>query len=54
MEFIDDKNKHLTYWNRNYIFIGTFLIVGINILLFVLLGNSFIDESLGGKYIWYD
>lgn len=34
MKFIDDKNKSINSWNRNYFFIGTFLFILINVILF--------------------
>ncbi len=32
--WLDDKSKKLTYWNRNYYFVTTVLIVILNIVLF--------------------
>ena len=45
MKFFDDKNKNLKWYNRNYFYIGTIMIVLINVLLFVVLGNSW-DSSI--------
>lgn len=53
MKFIDEKNKTLKWWNRNYFFAGTFVVIAINILLFVILGNHFINEEIGGYFVWY-
>lgn len=51
MKFFDDKNKKLTYWNRNYFYTGTILIIAVNILLFVFFGGNFADK-IGGEYVW--
>ena len=45
MKFFDDKSKDLKWHNRNYFYIGTIMIVLINVLLFVVLGNSW-DSSI--------
>ena len=43
MKFFDDKNKKLTWWNRNYFYVGTIVIILINVFLFLVLGNSWED-----------
>ena len=40
MKFIDDKNKKLSKWNRNYFFVGTILFIVLNIVLFAVYGLS--------------
>lgn len=40
MKIIDDKNKKLTIFTRNYFFIATLLVVAINIFLFAFLGSK--------------
>lgn len=40
MKFFDDKNKSLKWWSRNYFYIGTIVVVLVNILLFVELGYN--------------
>ena len=40
MKFIDDKNKEVKWWNRNYFYAGTIAIVLLNILLFAFAGNN--------------
>lgn len=52
MKFVDDKNKKLSWYSRNYLFLGTLTIITLNILLFALLGNYFTD-GIGGQHIWY-
>ena len=37
MRIIDDKTKNLYWWNRNYFYIGTLFIIGLNFLLFFVL-----------------
>ena len=39
MKFIDDKSKNLKWYNRNYLYLGTLLIVVINIFVFAVIGN---------------
>ena len=39
MKFVDVKNKKVKWWNRNYFFAGTIMIIAVNILLFWLCGN---------------
>ena len=51
MKFIDDKSKNLKWYNRNYLYLGTLLIVAINIFLFAVIGNSFAD-GIGGYKVW--
>ena len=36
MEFFDDKNKSVTKWNRNYFYLGTVILVTLNIFIFEL------------------
>ena len=43
MKFFDDRSKKIKWWNRNYFFAGTILVVLVNILLFAFLGGSFQD-----------
>jgi len=40
MKFVDDKSKNLHWWNRNYLFLGTILIVAINILIFAFVNKN--------------
>lgn len=40
MKFFDDKNKNTKWWNRNYFFIRTIIIVLLNIVLFSILGSN--------------
>lgn len=51
MKFIDDKNKNLTWYNRNYFYLGTVIVVAINILLFAFMGNNY-AKGIGGEYVW--
>lgn len=44
MKFFDDKNKNLRWWNRNYFYVGTIVIIAVNILLFVLLDYGWDSE----------
>ena len=53
MNFFDDKSKKTNWYNRNYLFLGTVIVVCVNILLFALLGNDF-SSGIGGEHIWYD
>ncbi len=51
MKFIDDKNKKLNWWNRNYFYLGTIIVIVTNILLFNFLGNNFAGD-IGGEHVW--
>ncbi len=52
MAFFDDKSKKLTWFTRNYFFLGTLLFVMLNILLFVCFGNSW-EEIYGNvNNVW--
>ena len=37
MKYVDDKNKNLKWWNRNYFWLGTILYVFINLMLYMSL-----------------
>ena len=52
IKFVDYKNKKVSWYNRNFLYLGTVIIISINILFFVLLGNYF-TENVGGQYVWY-
>ena len=54
MKFFDDKHKSLKWWNRNYFYIGTIVVILINILLFVKLGDGWNSEiiSVDGAGHW--
>lgn len=39
MKFIDDKNKKINWWNRNYFFTGTIFISVLFIVIFAIWGN---------------
>ena len=47
MKFFDDKRKNINWHNRNYFYIGTIIVIVLNILLFVFLGNNF-AKDIGG------
>lgn len=51
MKFIDVKNKQTTWWNRNYFYAGTILVIILNILLFACLGEGYAND-IGGGYVW--
>ena len=51
MKFIDDKSKNLKWYNRNYFYIGTIIVIVVNILLFKFLGNNY-AKDIGGQYVW--
>lgn len=40
MKFIDDKSKNLKWWNRNYFYAGTIIVILVNILLFAYGGDD--------------
>lgn len=40
MRFFDDRTKNVKWWNKNYFYVGTIIIIAINILLFAFAGNS--------------
>ena len=43
MKFFDDKMKNVRWWNKNLFFLGTLLIIGVNMGLFYLLGAGWSD-----------
>lgn len=51
MKFFDDKNKNLKWYNRNYFYIGTIIVIVLNILLFAILGNNY-AKDIGGHHVW--
>lgn len=60
MKIIDDSTKKLHWWNRNYFFVGTILIVTINIMIFAFAGNTWVDnigeavDRHWGDIFWFD
>ncbi len=52
MKFFDDKNKKLSWWTRNYFFLGTVLFIALNISIFAILGNSWEDAFGGISGVW--
>lgn len=56
MKFFDDKSKNVKWWNRNYFYMGTIVIVLVNILLFKLLGSSWENSivDIDGMNHWDD
>ena len=52
MAFFDDKSKKITWFTRNYFFLGTLLFVMLNILLFVCFGNSWEDPFGNVTEVW--
>ena len=58
MKVIDDKSKKVTWYNRNYFYLGTIIVIVINILIFYFLGNdwesSFKVSSGGDAAFDYD
>ena len=53
MKFFDDKCKRTKWYNKNYFFVGTLIIIAINIILYWQYGNDF-NNYIGGEHIWYD
>lgn len=52
MKFFDDKNKKLSWWTRNYFFLGTILFVALNISIFAILGNNWESVYGGISNVW--
>lgn len=53
MKFFNDENKTLTWYNKNYFFVGTIVFVVLNISLFAFLGNNYARNlGIGGPYVW--
>lgn len=44
MSALNDKTKKVTWKNRNYLFLGTILIIVLNIVLFAVLGNDWVGK----------
>lgn len=51
MQFIVNKSKNKKWYNRNYFYVGTILVIVLNIMLFACLGYDFAND-IGGDYIW--
>lgn len=55
MKFIDDKNKKLTWWTRNYFYLGTILFVFLCIFIHAVFGNHNFEPWIGeveDNYLW--
>ncbi len=53
MKFFDDNNKKTCWWNRNYFYVGTIVIILLNIFLFWFAGSSWqniVPATLGDRY----
>ena len=56
MKYIDDDSKKLYWWNRNYFFVGTILIVLINIVIYAFEDSGWGYPRVGNGYLmgsWY-
>lgn len=40
MKILNDNEKTLHWWNRNWFFLGTIAIILVNIVLFAILGSN--------------
>ena len=45
MRYIDDKNKNLKWWNRNYFWIGTVLYIFVNLMLYMCVSNFYLNRA---------
>lgn len=61
MKFIDDKNKKLTWWSRNYAYLGTLLFVTLCVSIYTIVGNGSarprldnVDENIFYKAFVFD
>lgn len=54
MILLDDKSKRTRWYNRNYLFIATILIIVTNILLYHFFGNSWNDKFYNASATWED
>lgn len=50
MKFIDCENKDLKWFNRNLFYVGTVIVVLINVLAFVLGGSSWAIEYVSSRW----
>ena len=53
MRVIDDKNKNLNLFTRNYFYFTTILVVAINVLLYAIFANDF-TSAIQPTGFWYD
>jgi len=54
MSFLDTKNKQKHWFNRNYFYVSTILLIAVNILLLAVWGNNW-EEFAGDVHIsWGD
>ena len=51
MNFFNDRTKKINWWNRNYLFIGTFIIIAVILCLY----GTGVDRHIGNPedYDWY-
>lgn len=54
MILLDDKSKRTRWYNRNYLFIATLLIITTNILLFYFFGNNWRTKFYNAEAKWED
>ena len=54
MILIDDKSKRTRWYNRNYLFIATILIITANILLYYFLGHDWNNKLYNAEAKWED
>ena len=56
MKFIDDKNKKLTWWSRNYFYLGTILFIVLCISIHAIVGSKEAKPwiAITDKFIFYD
>ena len=54
MKFIDDKNKTVRWYNRNYFYAGTILLILVNVILFWQLGNGWCFKLYDANANWGD
>ena len=55
MRFFDDKSKNVNCYNRNYFYLGTIILITLNIFIFALWGNDWGSKLLDNTTVnWED
>jgi len=54
MKFFDDKSKNVNWYNRNYFYLGTIILITLNIFIFALWGNDWGSKLLDNSTVNWD
>ena len=54
MKFFDDKSKNVNCYNRNFFYLGTIILITLNIFIFALWGNDWGSKLLDNSTVNWD